>query len=264
MNKPDDDFDLNDLFGTGLVDESEEEEDSALQRVAQRISGEYGEVIASWISRVLATSDPAETEGMQATVSNLLRLAQSAQRTEQVELLTQLRQTLHELQGTKPRTRRGDRARVALRDWIPAFAETLHGEDAERLLRVVRWDEDTMPLLDELKGVDGIGPRRLTRLYAAGLGNLDSVANADPEDVAAVTGIPVAIAEEVVRRARAFAVEERHRCVTEIQQRAQRLKTLLTRIHDGQDGDLIAAARSALAHVEGAFQELLAETGKPR
>jgi len=250
-------FDPADLFGTGLVDEIESEQATALQHVAQRISGQYGELIATWSARVFASSSPAETAGMVGTATNLLRLAESSEDTRQQALLTELLEILRLLEGTQPCTRRGETARVRLRDWLPAFANTLTGEDAERLLSLVQWDDDATPLLEELRGIPGVGPRRLTRLYSAGLGNVDVVASASPSDIAAVTGIPLSIAERIVERSRDFALHERERCIQDIHRRAMRLKSLLATMGANPDPALVEAARAALSHVEGAFQNLI-------
>ena len=259
MTPQEDVLDPEDLFGSGLVTEVDTDSASALQEVVQRISGHYGEIIATWSARVLATTEPADTSGMEVTVANLLRLAESSGEEQQLRLLRELSHTLTELSGTRPRTRRGESARIKLRDWIPAFAETLTGEDSARLLALVRWDAETMPLLDELREIRGIGPRRLTRLYSAGLGSVDAVADADPADVAAVTGIPLGIAESVVRRAGEFAVQDRARCIHDIQRRAVRLEMLLTRIGKGPNPELVDAAREALAQVEHAFTPLFTD-----
>lgn len=250
-------LDPNDLFGTGLVTESESETETALQHVAQRISGQYGEVIAVWTRAVLSSKEPAETSGVAATVENLIRLAESSQNRTQTDLLRALQEILQSLQGTRPRDRRGDRARVRLRDWIPEYAKTLVGADATRLLKLVRWDAGAAPLMSELRGVAGLGPRRLTRLYSAGLGDVDAVATAEPEEVAAVTGIPFAVAVDAVSRAREYAVTERRRCVEDIQVRATRLHALLNRLEDGPDPELVEVARVTLGQVEHAFKALL-------
>lgn len=257
-----DDFDPSELLGTGAVDEPEDDSTSALRQVADKISAQYGEIIATWSAKVLSSLEPVATAGVDATVANLLRLARSADSQDQVELLEDLRETLRMIEGTTPSSRNGDRARVQLRDWIPAFADTLEGEDAERLRSLVEWTPGSVPFLEELREVHGIGPRRLTRLYSAGLGQLDAVANASPDDVVHVTGIPHSIAVEVVRRARSYAQEERDRCVHDIRDRAARLEMLLTRVQDNPDQDLVEAARLALAHVETTFKTLLAKLPK--
>lgn len=256
-----DDFDPSDLLGTGAVDEHEDEDEgsSALRHVADKISAQYGEIIATWSGKVLSSTDPVKTAGVEATVENLLRLARSSGHQAQVVLLESLAETLRLIEDTTPNTRNGDQARVQLRDWIPSFADTLDGEDAERLRSLVEWTPGSVPFLEELKEIHGIGPRRLTRLYSAGLGQLDVVANATPKDLVDVTGIPHHLAVEVIQRAHTYAQEERDRCVVDIRDRAARLEMLLTRVKGHPDQSLVDAARDALRHVEDAFQTLLAK-----
>ncbi len=257
-----DGFDPSDLLGSGAVRE-EDKESSALQTVANRISAQYAEIIATWSAGTLSSKEPVETSGMVATVHNVLRLARSSEHQAQIDLLEDLLRTLDLLHGTVPNSREGDSARVRLRDWIPSFADTLEGDDAERLRSLVEWDASHMPFLEELLSVRGVGPRRLTRLHSAGLGQLDAVANADPEEVAQVTGIPLAIAEEVVTRARAYALEERERCVSDIRERAQRLRMLLTSVSGDPDVHLVQEAQQALRQVEEAFRSLPGLLAKP-
>lgn len=262
--QPFEDFDPSDLLGTGAVDETDDDDESssALRQVADKISAQYGEIIATWSGKVLSSTEPVRTAGVEATVDNLLRLARSSGHQAQVDLLEDLRATLARIEGTTPSTRDGDQARVQLRDWIPAFADTLDGDDAARLRALVEWTPGSVPFLEELKEIHGIGPRRLTRLYSAGLGQLDAVANATPKDLADVTGIPHNLAVEVIRRAHTYAVEERDRCVVDIRDRATRLEMLLTRVQNHPDQNLVEAARDALRHVEDAFQTLLAKIPK--
>lgn len=249
-------FDPSELLGTGVVDEPTSET-SELQNVATRISAQYGEVIAAWSTSVLRSTEPADAEGLKATVVNMLRLASSSDKHDQVELLHQLDEILDAIHGTRPRSRAGDHARVRLRDWLPSFADTLDGDDAERLRGLVEWSPDRTPFLEELRRhVRGVGPRRLQRLYAAGLGRLDIVANADPDEVSQVTGIPGGIATDMVERSRTYAIEERIRCIEEMRDRAARLKMLLTRIDAAPGDDLVNVANHALDDVEGVIRVL--------
>lgn len=255
------DLDLEDLAGSGLV-ESVDENDDALHDVALRISGQYGELIASWATNTLASADPADTRGVEETVVNLRRLCIAANNVEQTKLLDEVLEILGRLSGTKPTQRDGESARIDLRQWLPRFGDTLGGADAERLRGIVEWSGTATPLMQELRSIPGVGPRRLTRLYAAGLADLQTVAKADPTEVAAVTAIPVNLCHRIVRRAAEYAEEERVRCIADIQQRAQRLSRLLDDVGNNRN-TLSRAARAALDDVERAFHNLLAQGELP-
>ncbi len=124
----------------------------------------------------------------------------------------------------------------------------------------MRWDAATSPLLDELVKVHGMGPKRLQRLYAAGLFTVDALAMAEPADVAMVTGVPRALAADVVETTRRYAEDEPARCVAQLMRTAGRLKSLIA--GEDHEGVLSGAARQALLEVEAALQTV-ASSGAP-
>ena len=140
-------------------------------------------------------------------------------------------------------------------DWIPRFATTLSAEHAQRLLDLVRWDGGSAPLMEELHSLRGIGPKRLGRLYAAGLHTVDVVASADPIEVALVTGLPGKLSVNVVDATRQFAVEERVRCLESLRDRARRLREILTAVPDGDD-EVRRLAEEAIREVELTFHQM--------
>lgn len=249
------DFDADDEVTQELLMPSEE-----LGRVARRIAGQYVAVLAHYAAAAFGRTRHDGALQVRNSVDALTRLAHAAEDSGQLSLLTELEQLLDGLEA--PRGSRAARRSVsALSGWIPRFAETLEPEDATALLDLVRWEKGTMPLLDELATIRGIGHVRLSRLYAAGLFSVDVVANAPPEEIVQVTGLPRALAEEVVQRTRRFAEEERRRCLEEMKDRALRLQTLVKTIRFAEDEPVHQLAVEAMAAVEKALQGLANQGG---
>lgn len=227
-----------------------------VQRVSRRIAGQYVEVVARFAASAFGRSDGGvSTEQVTAAVGALLRLAAAANDDEQRDLLEELLMLVVPATTGRRNARSRQTAIAALREWMPRFARTLEPEDSRRLVNLVQWDSDAAPLLDELAGIRGIGPVRLGRLYSAGLFTIDAVAGADPEDIVAVTGIPIALAHDVVKTTRVYAVEERERCLSGLVEQANRLRRVLKAMptHEHQ---VTTAAREALAVVERTLIEL--------
>ena len=93
------------------------------------------------------------------------------------------------------------------------------------------------------------------RLYSAGLFTIDTVAASDPADVAAVTGIPLNLAEEVVDATRRYASAERMRFLEELREGAVRLRRMLAVVPDDST-EFRTRATSALEEVERTLQTL--------
>lgn len=231
-----------------------------LGRVARRIAGQYVGVLAHYAAAAFGRHQHDGALQVRNSVDALSRLAHAAEDATQLGLLAELERLLDGLEQPR-RSREGQRALKALTAWIPRFAETLEPEDAAGLLDLVRWEKGTMPLLDELSTIRGIGRVRLARLYAAGLFSVDIVANASPDEIVQVTGLPRGLAEEVVQRTRKFAEEERRRCIEEMKDRALRLQTLVRTIHFTEDEPVHRLAAEAMAAVEQALLQLTSSGG---
>ena len=246
------DFEGDDLT-TDLLAPSEE-----LGRVSRRIAAQYAEVLASFAALAFrGEASRGAVEQVESAIDALCRLAEASHDPLQVSLLLEVRDWIRPATTGKPNSRARQSALVSLRDWIPRFAQTLEAEDASRLARLVSWDDGSAPLMDELAELHGIGPKRLQRLYASGLYTVDVVATADPQDIAAVTGLPLALAESVVTATRTFALEERRRCIESLRDRAVRLRHLLKTVPAGNDdNDLAELAQEAIWEVESTFRHL--------
>lgn len=226
-----------------------------LGRVARRIAGSYVTVVARHAAVAFGrdASDDGDLE-VRSAVDALQRLAHAADDRRQLGLLHELGGLLDDLRA--PHARASQRALTALTDWIPRFAETLEPEDARRLLDLVHWEKGSVPLLEELGTIRGIGRKRLARLYAAGLFSVDTVANARPEEIVQVTALPYPLAVQVVARTRQFAEDERRRCVSDLRDRAMRLAALVRSFHGAGAGtgglveEATAALRQALRQLD--------------
>ncbi len=202
-----------------LLDDTSDE----LLAVSGRITGQYAEVLARFAARAFAGGPVDDLDAVREAITSIRRLAEATGAGEQARLLDELDE-LAGAMGGRPAER--NRALARLQAWIPAFADTLPTDQAEHLLRLVRWDPQEQPLLDELRAIRGIGPRRLKRLYAAGLFTIEAVACAGPSEISSVTGIPLELASQVIERSGRYAEEERRRCLQALKRYAARLALL--------------------------------------
>ncbi len=221
-----------------------------VRNVSRRIAGQYVEILADFAAGAFGRrTDPIPANQVRAAVEALLRLAQAAEDTVQVRLLNELLELIGPITEGSSTSRTRQTALARFRTWIPRFADTLERTDAERLIRLVRWERGSVPLLEELRSLRGIGPKRLERLYSAGLFTIDTVASARPADIVAVTGIPLGLAKEIVRATERFAATERLRVVDELREGAAHLRHILT-VYKADDPDFYRNARLALQEVE--------------
>ncbi|MCA9567127.1 MAG: helix-hairpin-helix domain-containing protein [Myxococcales bacterium] len=227
-----------------------------VRNVSRRIAGQYVEILATFAAGAFGRrTDPVSLSRAGTAVDALLRLASAAGDTDQEALLHELLDLIGPATSGPANSRTRQNALAQLRDWLPRFGATLEHEDAERLTKLVQWDRGTVPLLEELRGLTGIGPKRLQRLYSAGLFTIDTVAASDPADVAAVTGIPLNLAEEVVDATRRYASAERMRFLEELREGAVRLRRMLAVVPDDST-EFRTRATSALEEVERTLQTL--------
>lgn len=228
-----------------------------LHAVARRISGQYVEVLAAFVSAAFAgRAEAAALTQAASSVNALHRLAKASQDHAQLSLLDQLTEMLPALTDERRNSRTRQAALTQLRDWVPAFAETLDPADGKRLRALVSWTEGAAPLLDELGNLHGIGPKRLEALYAAGLFTVRAVASADATEIAQVTGMPRKLAVAVVEATRSYAAQERRRCIEALRERAIRLRNVLEAHQTDTEPELVELAQEALREVETTFRQL--------
>ena len=189
----------------------------ALHALSTSIAGQYVDPIASYAQNVFrgrATQDRWRT--FDSTLATLDRLVEASQMQPMRVAIADMRDTLAP-EGTG---RARDRVLLHGREAVLRFADCLDPIDGQRLRELVEFERGAHPLLEELSDLRGIGPRRLERLYCAGLFTVETVASASPEEIAAVTGIPIGLCESVVSRTVVFEQERRERVARELVSRA--------------------------------------------
>lgn len=254
------DFDVGALVANGTaVSEVGDEELQELQRLSRSISGQYVDVVVTFATQALRDrAGEAARAQVLAALDSLERLAAASHDSPLQTVLGRLREVASrgDARGKAHRTR----FIHDLRSAVHAFADLLDGEDARRLRSLVAMEGARPPLLDQLAGLRGIGPKRLEALYCAGLFTVDALASASPDEVAAVTGLPLDLARDVVSATQTYATEQRTRCVDELTRRARELRAVLTALPRGlEDQHVMNGARQAIADL----QQILADMTPP-
>jgi len=237
-----------------VVEPSEE-----LRDVSRRIAGQYVEVIANFAAAAFSGRlDRPGCEELLGALDSLERLATASADTRQLELLKSMHQQverrLARRMGSSPH-----RFLSRLRKWLDEYGKCLSGNDSERLRRLVTYDRGSLPLLAELSRLRGIGPKRLQRLYCAGLYTVESVANANAQELAQVTGLPTKLSVKVVDAAGQFAVEQRVRCVQELHARSVETAHILVESAGNLDPELAALVVDAFRRLSGVVDPLLGD-----
>ncbi len=240
------------------------ERDEELLRLTRRIAGQYVEVLAGSLSLAFMGKDSSATDSqLAAALETMLRLADACGADDLGQALREMDVLVRDWQSRRPRRRAA--FIHSLRDSVLSLCRCLEPEDAASLKKLVVYERRSLPLLDELAALPGIGPRRLGRLYSAGLFTVEAVSAADPMEVAQVTGLPRKLAEEVVRATRAYADAERRKSLEDLRSRAtDALSTLrLMRPDLPEDRALIELTRSTLGALQAALAALEAGAAQP-
>lgn len=255
------DDELNDILGGQLdLDQAEAPEVVApsveLMAVSRRIAGQFVDLIQAFASSVFTRRvSSTTTNQFSHAVDALHRLAVATGDAEQVRLLEEMQSLVSDLNEHGDRARNVDRTGTRLRAWIPAFSGFLEADDSERLMSMVSYKNQHVPLLAELGNIEGIGRRRLERLYVSGLYTVEAVCAADPSELAAVTGLPLTLATRVIDATREYAVHQRRRCVLEMRDRARELVRAMNTATDN-DPELVALAISTMAELQSVLGSL--------
>lgn len=233
-----------------------------LGAVAHRIAAQYAEVIAQVAGMLFAGR---ESEGMleqlDATLEALHRLAVASHSRDEATLLAELRAWTEEYHASRVNLAGRGRARYLdrLRTWLPRYAALLGPEAQQRLHELTREDLPRLPLFEELESLRGIGPRRLRRLYLAGLHTVEAVSAADPGELAQVAGLPLALARGVVDRAQEFAVHRRRLAVLEMHRRLAEFMGVVRGLDAQHDPELYNAALNAIEEMSEVVRKLSRE-----
>ena len=229
--------------------------------LARRLTGQYVQVLAAFTSEVFGRRSAKQTTDQAlSALDSLLRLARSVREDDLEARLLGLRD--HLAGGVPYKSVARTRFLNRLRELLLNLADGLEEEDRTHLRELLDSRSRPSPLLDELASIHGIGPRRLNRLYCAGLFTVESVSEADPTEVAQVTGLPRRLAATVIDETRAFAKRERERCVHELEDRIHQFSSALPQLDPTSDEgrELIAVAQRALAEFAAAIETIQRET----
>lgn len=222
-----------------------------LVAVAHRIASQFVGVLHATASRLFGAKDPlGPLQQLFATLDALRRLAQASHDERHLALLDEITAEARRFTSA-PNGRARDRFLARLRSWLPRYADHLGGEDGDALRGLVAYDAAAIPLFGELREIPGIGRRRLERLFCAGLWSVDVVSAADAAEVAAVTGLPRGLAEDVVARARVWSEEHRRRAVVDLRARLSEFARIVGAIDPAEAPDLHALARETVGEMRG-------------
>ncbi len=133
---------------------------------------------------------------------------------------------------------------------------SLGSEIREKYLSTCYYLRNTNPLLEEIRRVRYIGPRRLQRLYTVGLVTVEAISRSTAEEIREVTGISIALAQEVINVTRAYMVRER-------ENRRQRLRGLCRELAT-ELSLLTPADRDLYDGIDQSFDALLPEMTRVR
>lgn len=218
--------------------------------VTRRLSAQLLDVLAVTAHTLLGAGAPrAELAQLVSTLDSLRRLADAARDTRGMDLIHELVAEAEHF-GRAPSTRSRDRFLARLRDWLVRYAAHLGEDQGGRLRSLVEYDPRAVPRVCELAARPGVGPKRLQRLFVAGLYAVDTVAGASPADLAAVTGLPRALAEDIIRRAVTFRAEEQRRVLLDMRARLAEFEHALRELEGTAAPELVDAAHEAIRQMQ--------------
>ncbi len=140
-----------------------------------------------------------------------------------------------------------------LRNTVLALGALAGGAAEVQLRTVCLRRRGLHPLAARLRGLKGIGERRLAKLWDAGLLSIESLVDADPRELVSVAGIDRALATRVIRLAHEHA-QERARAAAELIELAASEATEVaqgTALDAEARSALVVAAQNARATLEG-------------
>jgi hypothetical protein len=222
-----------------------------LLAVTNRIASQFVGVLHATASRLFSAKDPrGALQQLTSTLDALRRLAEASRDEAHLALLAEAEDEAARF-AAAPHGRARDRFLARLRGWLPRYADHLGGDDGDAIRGLVHFDPDAVPLFGELREIPGVGRRRLERLFCAGLWSVEVVSAADPAEVAQVTGLPRALADDVVARARAWAEEHRRKTVVDLRARLAEFARILAAIDPAAAPDLHALAAATIDEMRG-------------
>ncbi|MCB9680734.1 MAG: helix-hairpin-helix domain-containing protein [Alphaproteobacteria bacterium] len=243
-----DDVELEGLFDASVSSNRPPERARDLVDLGREMVDPYLDVIAGYVRDRLRHLGDVADDAIDAAVETLLTLTMG---TGDERLFAHL-QHLSSLSRAAPVGRASvDRWRVALRQWTEDMAAELGPIRGARFRQLVDTETGTTALLDELGGIRGMGPRRLQRLYCAGLYTVDAVLSVEADEMAAVSGVPRVLCDTVRTTTAMFKEQAVTRGVSRLERDAADLERALTRGDRIDSGDLsrLLAAHDRLSRM---------------
>lgn len=232
-------------------------EQSALKAVSMDIARDLVEVIALCGSQLLSGRDEKRVvDQFQEGVNSLMRLAEAAEDQAHIDLLQELGDGLAVFRASGGRSGPRHNFLNLLRDWLPVYGRFLGGDSQGRLVKMVEFDRDAAPLFVELANLRGIGPRRLRRLHGAGFYQAAVLSEADPAELAAVTGLPLKLASEVVLHSKAWLAEQRRKAIVDMNRRLREFQEAVALVEASGQAELQGAAQQALLSMKKLLSDM--------
>lgn len=163
-----------------------------------------------------------------STLRPLIEATEQLRLKEMTEVLSELQRlvgTLHE-DLPKPLPYKYIRPFAVQYDTIVSM---LSEEVREEYFSEYRYTKNSNPLLEEFRNIRNIGPKRLQRLYAAGLTTIEGVESAYPEDIAVTTGISIKLVYQIKEVAKLYRMRRER-------DQVQKVKRLTSELMDAVKG----------------------------
>lgn len=179
-----------------------------LHSLYTQLVSQYLEPIAQFMHLIRREAKSTDTlEGFRNLLMPILQLTDTMDVAEQREIIQGFLDTLQQMQE-----HRGNftyRQLEPLNELFDQLLNSLGQQIREQYLATCYYKRNSNPLLEEIRRVKYIGPKRLQRLYAVGLVTVEAISKATAQEIVEVTGLPLKLAEQVIEVTRAFMVQER-------------------------------------------------------
>jgi hypothetical protein len=227
--------------------------------LARRLGASYVEVVAQIASEALLGKPLRHGPEVRRVVMDVDRLARQLEDSLLVELNQRLPPLVDALLAAHT-----PEARVAvaqrIREWVLSYAAAVGGEHGLKLRRRMMYRRGVHALATHLRGIKGVGERRLDRLYRAGLLTEEALAEAAPDDLAAAAFIPRRLAHEIVTTCQRLCRERRIHMVKSFRLIADDISRALREA--GPDPELKRRLLTTVRETMSGLESLIADLGE--
>ncbi len=189
-----------------------------LEALYRQLVYQYLDPMAQFI-RMIRSGDRARKalKNFRALLDPVAQLTEAMEAREQAAIIRELAAHLERLMAHRgPFTYRH---LEPLNVFFDNFLNSLGPEVRDKYLATCYYLRNSNPLLEEIRRVKYIGPRRLQRLYTVGLVTVEAISRSTPEEIREVTGISLGLAQQVIEVTKSYVKRER-------ENRRQRLRGL--------------------------------------